>query len=292
MSDLPAEALSLEESNETPEPQPAPPPEPQAATPPPNADDAEPEGVVVNPSGEKLVPLSALAAARQATRDAKAEAAALRPKADIADKVYHEWQAVQPLIQRAQQAAQSSPPPAAKGPLSESEAVDYAKDLDLFKPDGTPDVDRAQRLAGRQEALAQRSAAMMVQPFAQQTAHSQSQANLSQAISWSEKQKTGIDRGIMERVWAIVPPEQSARPDVAGILYRVALAESVMAGNYKAPSTPPPPLVDTASLGTRDAVKTSLNSIDQAFRQAADIPEKRFTETREKYQPGRSNSLE
>lgn len=267
------------------------PPAPVADPPAVNPEDAEPDGTIVNPGGEKLVPLSALAEARKATREAKAEVAALRPKAEQAEKIAAEWQAVQPMIQRALQ--QQTPPPAAPaGPLSADDAIEYAKDLDLYTADGKPDVERAQRFAGRQQSIAEKQAQQYVAPLILHTAQGQSRSNFEQAAAFKDQHGHQIDRGILETVWNAVPAEMSAQPQIAAVLYRQALAESVLAGKYKgAPPAPPAPPVHTESLGGGAAPQT-LTSVDHQFRAASDLSEKQFTAIREKYQPGRTNSLE
>lgn len=292
MSDeLPAGSVSLEEEPQTP-PVETPPPV-VAQTPPANPEDADPDGTVVNPGGEKLVPLSALAAARQAARDAKAEVATLKPKAERVDQIVSEWQAAQPILERAKQLAQQPPPPAPKGPLSDQEAMDYAKDLDLYKADGTPDTDRAQRLASRQQAIAEKQAQQYVQPLIQHTAQGQSRANFEQAANFKQPQTNiQVDREILTQVWNSVPPEMSAQPNVAAVLWQTALGQMVIQGKLKPGTAPPPPVVETASIGGSVPVAASLNAMDHSFRTAADMSEKDFTATREKYQAGRVNSLE
>jgi hypothetical protein len=132
---------SLESLSQPPEPEPpAPEPPPQAAA---NPDDVEPEGVVVNPSGEKLVPLKALVATREKAREKDAaleakeqEIIALREKATKYDQVAGEWQAAQPLLQ---QLRNGSYQPAPQKPQVNEKAAEYAKFLDLYKSDGTPE---------------------------------------------------------------------------------------------------------------------------------------------------------
>src|SRR5688572_3202968 len=103
MSEIPAGSMSLEDDTPLSE---AVTPPPDAATPPVQAQDDEPEGTIVNPGGEKLVPLGALAGAREKARQAveakaalEAELATLRPKAALADQIKTEWDAAQPYIQ-------------------------------------------------------------------------------------------------------------------------------------------------------------------------------------------------
>lgn len=291
MSEMPAGAMSLED-----DPTPAPEPEPQAPAPeaepaPVAAADPDPEGTVVNPGGEKLVPLSAVAALRQEKQALKQQIDQLRPKAEKVDQVVAEWQAAQPLIQRALYQPQAPPPPAPAGPLSEQEAIEYAKELDLYTPEGKPDTGRAQRIAARNESLAERKAAAMVAPLHQQTAEAQSDANLAAVMAHAQKTRA-VDPAIVQEVWKIVPREMSARPDVAKVLWHVAHSQSVLAGRVAAPVTAPPPPVITESVGGDKSKPAALTATAQAFRQAADITPKEYEKIASRYEPGKANSLE
>lgn len=289
MSDLAPGTVSLEENALPPEVEtPETPPE----TPPPvaqSSDEPDPEGTVVNPGGEKLVPLSALAAARQAAREAKEQVAALKPKAEKVDQIVSEWQAAQPLLERARQ--QTAPPPAPKGPLSEADAVEYAKDLDLYRPDGTPDVDRAQRLAARQQAIAEKQAQQYVQPLIQHTAESQSRANFEQAAAFRGDQGIQADRGILQQIWSGVPAEMSAQPHIARVLWSQAVAESLLQGKIKVGAATVPPPVVTESLGG-STTKPALSVQERRFADAAGITTKTFEEISARFKPGERNSLE
>lgn len=295
MSDVPAGSVSLEEDPTAA----APPVEAPATDPPPApaapADDADPDGTIEGSGGVKFVPLSALAAARQAAREAKAEVAALKPKAERVDQIVSEWRDAQPLLERAKQLV-TNPPPSQKpaGPLSADEAIEYAKDFDLYKADGTPDVDRAQRIAARHESWADKRAEAKVAPLIQHTAQGQSRANFEQAANFKHPQ-TGlqVDRGILEQAWNSVPAELSAQPNVAAVLWNQAVSQTVLQGKWKGVTTPPPPpAAHNESLGGSHTGPAALNSIDHQLRIAADMSEKQFTETRDRYKPGAINSLE
>lgn len=301
MSDVAPGSVSLEDDNSAQFDAPPPTPEAPAATPPEPvaSEDTEPEGVVVNPNGEKLVPLNVVADLRGKVRETKsaleakdAEIAALKDIKAKYDQVAGEWQAVQPLIQQLKN--QPPPPPATPkpaGPLSPQDAIEYAKDLDLYKADGTPDVDRAQRLAARQQTLAQQSAQQLVQPIYAHTAQQQSRLQLEQMAQMKGPNGIAVDRGTLEQIWGMIAPEMSARPEVAAMLWRQALAETVLNGKYKAPVTAPPPPVQTESLGGTAPVR-ELSQIDRNMMQAATIKPKEYETISANFKPGQSNSLE
>ncbi|HYF37258.1 MAG TPA: hypothetical protein VD994_18295, partial [Prosthecobacter sp.] len=254
----------------TPEaPQPAPEAPPQAA----DSTDGDPEGTVVNPGGEKLVPLGALAGTRQQLRAEKearerleAELASIKPKAQQFEQIAGEWQAVQPLLQQIKSGQYQ--PPAPQPPQVNEAALRYAKDLDLYKPDGTPDVERAQRILNYNATLAQEQAKALVAPIYQNHAQQQSVNNFEQAASYKDKNGVQVDRAILQDIWSKVPAELSSQPGVASVLWRVALAETFMAGKHKAPVQAPPPPQFTESLGGNTAQPKELSAIDRAMMSA------------------------
>jgi hypothetical protein len=297
MSDAAPGSISLEENALEPE---APPPPVTTETPPPavqTADDGEPEGTIVNPGGEKLVPLGALAGTREKLRAEKearekveAEVATLREQTKDIEQIKAAWQAAQPVIQQARQAAQQQQPKP-QGPLSDQDAIEYAKDLDLYKADGTPDTARAQRLAARQEALAAKSAQQYVQPLQQQNAQTQSAANFQAVASWKDAAGVQPDPAILKEVWSNMPPEMTAQPNIARVMFSVAMGEMMIRGKYKTPVTPPPPVLETASLGGGTA-RTELTSHERGFIEATGMKPKDYEETSARYKPGERNSLE
>lgn len=259
-------------------------------------EDTEPEGTIVNPNGEKLVPLSALAAKRQEATTAKAALAekealiaSLQEKATKYDQVAGEWQAVQPLIQQLKNGQQ--PPQAPQAPQVNEQALNYAKYLDLYKADGTPDVDRAQRIMDLNAAQARETAQQMVQPLYQHSAQQQSALLRERVASQAAPNGIVVDRAILDQIWSMVPAEMSARPEVAAMLWRQALADTVLSGKYKAPVTAPPPPVQTESLGGSAPVR-ELSQVDRNMIQAAQIKPSEYEKTAANYKPGASNSLE
>jgi hypothetical protein len=300
MSELAPGAVSLDD--ETPLSELAETPPPPVETPPPpvqSADDAEVE-TIVNPNGEKLVPLGALAGAREKARAEKearerleAELAPLREKASRLDQIKGEWDAAQPALQHARSLQQQQQQQQkAAGPLSEQEAIEYAKDLDLYKTDGTPDIARAQRLAARQEALAEKQAQRYVQPLQQASAQQQSAANLQVVSTWKDATGATVDPAILRELWQTMPAEMTAQPNIAAVMYRVAIGETVLRGKHKAPTTPPPPVVETAPLGGGGNTRAELSSVERSFISAVDMKPKDYEDISSRFKPGERNSLE
>lgn len=274
--------------------------------PPPAVVDEEPtpEGTIEGSGGVKFVPLQAVIAERTQRKEATgklaakdAEIAALKTKADRLDAIANEWQQLEPVLTKVRNGEfvprAAAPPPEAPKPLTDAEAVEYAKDLDLFKTDGTPDVDRAQRLAARQEALASRSAAAAVAPFQANDAKRTSDAMFNHIASFKDANGHMVDKGELTKIWDVMPPEMSSKPEVAAIIYDLALAASIRAGKYKGTQAPgPAPVVTTESMGGGGRVRTELDQVGAKFARASDIKTADFLKTSEKYKPGAVNSLE
>jgi hypothetical protein len=310
MSELAPGTLNLDESYESQvAPEPVTPPV-EAQTPleqaPPVQEDPEPEGTVEIPQG-KVVPLAALQGERAAKREA--DAARQRAEAEANDlkqklgAIQNEWNQVQPLIQQLRSGQipprlQPKPPtPPSKGPLSDQEAIEYARDLDLYKSDGSPDVDRAQRLAARQAAISQKSAQAEVQPLKELTAQQRSNAYFQHYAGLKDKAgQPMVDPKILRDVWLWAPAELSSQEGVAQVLFNQAIAESVIQGKYKgftvqAPTAPPPP-VHSEGLGGGNPGKTEPSAFDRRAMEAANLSQKDYTEIANRFKPGERNSLE
>lgn len=301
MSDLNPGSVSLEESE-------APPPAVETPavvteTPPPPAPavDDDPEGTIEGSGGVKFVPLGAVVETRGKLKEAKAEIEArdakiaeLSKKAELADKIKNEWDAVQPLVQSLRNGTYQPPKPVEKpaGPLSAQEAIEYAKDLDLYKADGTPDVDRAQRLAARTEALADRRAEARVAPLHQQTALQQSTVLRQQIGQIKDASGQVVNQAYLDKVFAGVPPEMAARPEIASVLYYAAKGMEAHEGKGSKAITPPPPVVTTESLSNATPGRSELSQFERNFIQSADMKPKEYETISSRYKPGERNELE
>ena len=300
MSELAPGSMSLEENVLPAEPPAAPdPPALTEQTPP--VDDTDPEGTIEGSGGVKFVPLGAVVETRGRLKETKAELEAARAelatakeKAALADQIKGEWDAAQPFIQSVKNGTYrpAAPVQAPAGPLTAQEAVEYAKDLDLYKADGTPDVERAQRLAARQESIAQRQTQAAIAPFQQQTAQQQSASNFEAVAGWKDKAGAQVDRGVLQQVWSQMPPEMTAQPNIAAVMYRVAMAESMLQGKYKGAPIAPPPVQITESLGGGNQAKPELSSFERNFLATTDMKPKDYEEISGRFKPGQHNSLE
>lgn len=292
-------SMSLEESPEivAPAGTVTPPAQEPVETPPAAQEEPDPEGTVVIPQG-KVVPLTALQAERAKRKEADKllsakdqEIAAIKEKAQKYDEAAAYLQQAKPYIEKAKADFQrQSAPPEPQGPLTEAEAVEYAKDFDLYTSDGKPDIARAQRIAARHEKLSERKAQQAVSPILQTEAQRQSNALFQHYAQQPEINGVKIDSQVLAQVWQTVPPDMIVQPGVAEVLFNNALAIQIRSGKVAKPA--PPPVVPTESLGGGAAAPAPLSDVSQRFMSAAGIQKKTFTELREQFKPGQSNSLE
>lgn len=268
-------------------------------------EDPEPEGTITTPAG-KVVPLAALQAERGKRKDAEskllpdADLQALRDKAARYDQTAAYVQQAQPiieairsrpdLVQLAKQPA--TPSPVAAGPLSEQEAVEYAKDFDLYTTDGKPDVDRAQRIAKRNADINARQMQQTVAPLVQNEAQRVSAALYQRYLQTPETNGFKIDARYLAEAWNTVPPEMiAANPQVGEVLFRTALANQVLAG-HKPTTVVTTPVVPTESVGGGRPAEGVLTAIDEKFLGASGMKRADFQSTANAYKAGQSNSLE
>jgi len=271
----------------------------------PGDEDPTPEGTIEGSGGVKFVPLDAVIAERTGRKAATKENAELKTKLTAAEQKAAKYdelagyvEQARPIIERVRAnpaLANDQPPARVEAPkaLSDTEAVEYAKDLDLYKPDGTPDVDRAQRLAGRQAELASRSAQAAIAPFQANDAQRASHAMQQQIAAYKDNNGHTVDAGVLKEIWAGIPPELSAKPEVAAVLYQMALGQSIMQGKYGGlKPAGPGAVVPTESLGGGGKVRAEIDQTGAKFARAADIKTADFQKTAERFKPGQVNSLE
>lgn len=268
-------------------------------------EDPEPEGVITSATGVKMVPLAAVQAERGRRKEAEGkvtaaetELATIRPKAQRYDEVAPVIQQAMPIIEgikrrpdlvaQLNQPAPAVTPPA--GPLTTEEAVEYAKDFDLFDTDGKPDVARAQRIAKRHAEMSTRSTQQAIAPFQQNEAQRQSATNYQHFAQMKDANGNLPDPKILANVWANVPPEQSANPNVANVLYLMALGQQVALGKGGKP--PLAPVLTTEAPGGGRVLSPTITPIDTNVMKAAGITEANYKETAARFKPGQSNSLE
>ncbi len=202
---------------------------------------------------------------------------------------------IETIKQRPDLVALAKNPPAIKqpdGPLTKEEAEQYAKVLDLYTADGKLDVERAQTAAKLNASLSQRQAAQAIAPFQQREAQQQSEFNRRAILNLKDTQGNAlIDPAALNTVWNTIDPSESAKPEVATTLYRLALGLMAEKG-LTTKTTKTEPVVHTESIGGGKPGPEALNSVGQAFQRASGMPLKEYTALRDTVKVGESNVLE
>lgn len=285
------------------------PAEPAAAVPEP---EEEPEGVVYDSQGHKLVPLTALQQTRQELKAAKAltaELDTLRQKAQQGEQIEQQINQLRPLLDklkhrpdlvRAAMDGQTLPTAAPAQPaidpdealLPTQDAEDLARTLELYTPEGTPDLKRARKIAAVMRRSADEEASRKLAPLAQAMSAGQSGTLKAQYAQVKDKSGKTVNPAVLEQLWNIVPAELVARdPNVASVLYYAAKGYAAHHGLEEPAPPPRAPIVTESPGGGRPAAPV-LNEFDQNMRRAMQVSEKQYAEAKSRYKPGAINVLE
>lgn len=268
-------------------------------------EEEEPAGTITASEHVKFVPFGAVKEERAKRQELaktnealSARLAEAQAKADQWDRMRPAVEQAMPLIDklrgRADLLAQLDKPPVAPaapaGPLTPQDAIDFAKDMDLYTPEGTPDVERAQRLAARQEAIAATQAQRMVAPYEAQNVAHQSAQMRAQIAQMKDANGDTVPAQVLDLLWGAVPPELSARPEVASVLYYAA--KGYASHTTKGGPPMPSPVVPTEGLGPNRTGAPTLSAMDERVMKAAGMSRKEFTEASARFTPGTHTVLE
>ena len=298
MSDINPNALSLEEPTIEGPPINQP---PAAETPP---DDAvEPEGVVEH-AGQRMVPVSVLAAERRRARETteravrEKEVAPLQAKAQEADQLRNALAAAQPYLDHLRQHPELLQPPKPT-PLEEQigdeEAAAEARDLELYEPrTGQPDLARAKRIIARRrqetQQAAQAAAQAAVGPITSHTAQSVSRQNfVAMATEHGPDNQPLVDPKVLAEMWAALPPELTAHREVGELVRDAAIGKSLRTKGH-VPRPERAPLVSEQA-GGRSAPQWQMDHMARQLAKHAGMNDKQFSEAGKQYQPGQTNVL-
>jgi hypothetical protein len=298
-------------------------PDPPAAVPPAEPappvqaadEDVDPPDAVVDASGRKLVPLDALKATRAELKAAKQlvgqvdqlrEAAArgeqlqgffgqisplldkLKARPDIVANIMQ-----QPAAPPAQPGGYGAPPDPGEAILPKQDAEDLARTLELYTPEGQPDLNRARKVALMMRGASRQEALAATAPLSQTLAASQASALQQQYSQVRDKAGRAVNPQVLQQIWNIVPPELIAKdPAVAGILYYAARGYSAHHGLDEPVPAPRAPVVSEGPGGRPVAQPSNLSDLDRAMQRAAQISEKQYGEQAAKYRPNAINVLE
>lgn len=272
-------------------------------------DEAEPDGTIEASGGVKFVPLDAVKAERGRRKESEAKLKekdaliqTLQQKASAFDEAEQYLAQAKPIIETIKQrpdlvALAKNPPPTKEpdGPLTKEEAEQYAKVLDLYTSEGKLDVERAQTAAKLNASLSQRQAAQAIAPFQQREALNASEFNRRAVLNLKDAQGNAlVNPETLNSVWKMVDPSESAKPEVATTLYRLALGLQAEKGATSGapPRTTPDPVVHTESIGGGKPAAQTLDSTGEAFLRASGQSRKEYMAIRESVKLNEPNILE
>lgn len=301
MSEISPNALSLEDAPPTLDSPPITqaPPEPEPAQ---AADDAEPESVVEH-QGRRMVDVSVLAAERKRVREAterairEKELTPLQQKAQEADQLRAALAEVRPILEAVKQHGlpKAPEPTPLEQQITDDEASAEARDLELYDArTGQPDVARARRIIARRrtdmQSAAQQAAQAAVGPITSQTAQQTSRHNFVQMATRRDAQNQPlVDPKVLAELWAQLPAELTAHPEVGELILDAAIGKSVRTtGRVQRPAREP--LISEPS-GGRTGPAYQMNRLAQSIAREAGMTDKQFSEAAKAYQPGASNTL-
>lgn len=185
----------------------------------------------------RLVPAAALAGARKELKDLKAELATAKEGSAKADRLEQQMATLQqqiaqmqPYVQAYQAAVQQ---PRQVVEEDDTEAVELARTLDLYKADGTPDVDKAKKTLALMDKRAKQHAEQSVAPIHQMTIQQRSHYNLQRALATTLPDGSKPDPDVLKTLWGRVNVQVTADEDSAKHLVIQALGMTAMSGGLK-----------------------------------------------------------
>lgn len=274
---------------------------PAAEAPAPTEDDdkAIEDQAIEIPTG-KVVPLSALLETRQTVKDLKKQLADLEPASAEAAQLRQYLHEAKPYIEflknNPQLLTPQAQPQRQPEPTDDIEAVDYAKEFDLYTADGKPDVTRARRIIEKQTKIALAAAQQATAPIAHQT-ESNKVSTVLQALS---QEKDGEGNPVNPAAINAVAQDLVQKLGQAGARRFLATDESydlvanMVWGKHakmprkKMPAAPEHPPLETerAGGGSGEIV------IDSRRLHALGMTEKAYKETAKGFKPNSYNELE
>lgn len=277
-------------------------PDPSQAPPPETADastlpDTEPEGVV-EVQGRRMVPVDALVAERRRVRESSERAVAeriapLEAKAREADQLRAALTDAQPYLEHLRQHPELLQPPAPtpiESTISDDEARNEARDLELYAPDGQPDVARAKRIIARRRTevmtAAQMAAAEAVGPITSASAQQTSRHNFVQMATAARGQ---VDPRHLAQMWASLPAELTQHPQVGELVLNAAIGEAVRAGRSVSPGSIRPQVSEPA--GGRPGPGFRMNPFMQKIARSAGMSDEAMAKGANTFRPNDINLI-
>lgn len=262
------------------------PPEPPV----PAADDETPAEVdAVEVAGKKYVPVGALIGERKQRQ-------ALQEKANKADQLEAYVHETRPFVEFLKanpdllKPRQPTPPSAPAEPTTNPRAEALAKTLDLYTPDGKPDLVRAQSIQQMVTDTATEIAQKAIGPVHQRNHEDQSARNFQIALTVKDADGRSPSQESLTQIWRTMPAHQTADPNVASILALTALGlDRVTKKNAPLPPANAPIVTESPGGSVR---RPSLSQLEQNIARDRGISETKWQEQTKGFVAGRPTTLE
>lgn len=250
------------------------------------------DDVIEIPTGEKLVPLSALQKARDITKTVKAERDTLKTAAERAAeleadnrRLAEELAQIKPRAQAYDAAVQAQTrEPEQTGPTAaeKAELEEVARTLELYTADGNLDIARAAKVQELTRRTAERVSAERVAPIEQRSVQAQAAGMFQRALATVGADGVKPDPGVLQDVWRRLDPNLTATPEGAVQAWNIALGMTYATGRAKSAAAAKPaaqPLSDplpTERAGGRDANLPTLRESDRRVARDLGMTEKEY----------------
>ena len=268
-------------------------------TPEPKADEDHVDGSVEIKPGETYVPKGAVIAERKKRQELEQERDALREKAAQADQLATWVHESKPYIDFLRQNPDflkaRDPKSAPPSPQTDTDAIEYAKEFDLYAADGTPDTARARRIIDKQTAIAQQAAQAAVKPFAQQTMEQRAAGNLERIKAQKDGSGNPVGDEALNATAGLLIAQMGrdnavalfADPGNASVIAAIAHGLQVMTPK-KAPITAP----EGAPLETEQSGGGSDLKVSEHSLRVTGLTEAKYRDAAKRFTPGQTNPLE
>ena len=185
-----------------------------------------------------------------------------------------------------------APPAPQPSPVQDvdPQAEEMARLLDLYTPEGQPDLKRAQKFLKVVDTKAAQQAQAVVAPVHARSAQEQSNANFNLALTYKDPAGRSPSRDALAAVWRSMDPSQTADPHVASILTLTALGMDY-ANTKPQPQAPQHAPLVTEGSGSAPA-RPNLSRLEASIARDRGVKESTWQDFTKGFQPGRPQQLE
>lgn len=264
--------------------------------------DAEAAALAVDMGGNKMVPLSALIAAKKDGKAARDRVKELEPIAESATRIGTQLQSAQPIIDavlnnprlRAEALRYANGTRTSADTTDQPDdpdAIAMAEEMGFYQADGTtPDAARGARVLAKLDARHGKQTDERLRPLASVTLGGKAESNIRAALAATDGDGTPwATRESIEEVVKQLPRELLADPQVADLILNNAIGIDRRKGRTPKPQDEPL-FLERQGGGTRTR-EVPLTAFEQRHIQASGISEKEYRAASAKVATGRSIEL-